>query len=162
MVNIATLILSNKRITIIVMLLISLFVSLWYANSIKGDLNKLEAKYQSYIDNQDKLLTMAQSDALAKEKELTEKLLLAEERANEKIKIANDDTNRANASIDRLSKQLSEARRISSTATKETIIKYVDTTSELFRDCVIEYRKMGEHSQSERIAKEKLIEAWPE
>lgn len=138
------------------------FGLLTYTNHLAGEINKAEAKYQAYIDNQDKLMAIAQSDALAKEKELTEKLLKAEENYSEKIKIANDDANRTNASIDRLSKQLSEARRNSSTATKETIIKYVDTTSELFRDCVIEYRKMGSNAQSERIDKEKLIEAWPE
>ncbi len=64
-----TWILLNKRISLIIALFLCLLIVLGYANSLKGQLNKLEATHQAYIDNQEMLLAQAKADAARKEKQ---------------------------------------------------------------------------------------------
>lgn len=138
-------------------------------NSLGGDIKKLKVECQNKVKTEvakaikpyEQAIAKAQAEALAKEKTYQSNLLKAEQNANQKIKAANDDAVAANRAANSLSKQLSEAKRSLSTAPRETIIKYITIQSDVFEQCVSEYRAMAKAADAERIDKEKLIDAWP-
>lgn len=161
-----TWILNNKRITVMIALFLCLLFTLDYVNNLKGKLNKAEqvkaAAIVDAIKPYEQAMTKAKSDALAKEWEYSQNLIKAEQNANQKIKAANIDADRANVAADSMSKQLEKAKRNMPSASRETIIKYVEVNTDVLKHCVSEYRTMAEAADTERIDKEKLIETWPE
>ncbi|WP_353170825.1 hypothetical protein [Acinetobacter rudis] len=154
---------------IIVLLLYSLFQT-WQSNHLAGDIKKLKVECQDKVKTEvakaikpyEQAIAKAHAEALAKEKIYQSNLLKAEQNANQKIKAANDDALAADRAANSLSKQLSEAKRSLSNASRETIIKYIIIQSDVFEQCTAEYTKMARSCDAERIDKEKLIDAWPE
>ncbi len=107
-------------------------------------------------------IATAQAEALTKEKTYQSNLLKAEQNANQKIKAANDDAVAADRAVNSLSKQLSEAKRSLSTAPRETIIKYVNTSSDILKECVVEYRTLAEAVDGHAVDVGRLTEGWPD
>ena len=105
----------------------------------------------------------AKAKALAalKEKQWSEQQLKAEQNYNAKIKKIKSDANLAQSNADSLSKQLKIASSRLSSATKETIIEYSNTNSNILENCITEYRKMAEKADGHAADAERLIEAWP-
>ena len=125
-------------------------------------LDRLEATHQAYIDNQDMLLAQAQADAAAESKRLTEKALEAERNYNVQIKQISTDARAADAAVVSLSKQLSESKRRLHNATKETIIEYVNTGSDVLEDVLTECRAVAKAADEHAADAKRLIESWPE
>ena len=155
------------------MIIVLLLYSVWQTaqlNSLAGDIKKLKVECQYKVKTEvtkavkpyEQAIVKAQAEALAKEKMYQSNLLKAEQNANQKIKAANDDAVTADRAANSLSKQLSEAKRSLSSASRETIIKYITIQSDVFEQCTAEYTKMARSCDAERIDKEKLIDAWPE
>ena len=105
----------------------------------------------------------AKAKALAalKEKQWSEQQLKAEQNYNAKIKQIKSDADLAQFSADSLSKQLKIASSRLSSATKETIIEYTNTSSDILENCITEYRTVAEKADGHTADAEKLIEAWP-
>ena len=160
-----TWILLNKRISLIIALFLCLLISLGYANLLKGQLNKAATAQTNAVAKAIKpyetAIAKAQTEKARLEKQYSENLLKAEQNAIEKIKAANADAHSADLAANSLSKQLAEAKRRVSSASKETIIEYIDTSSDVLEHCVAEYRNMAKSCDAERIDKERLREAWP-
>ncbi|AOA58288.1 hypothetical protein [Acinetobacter larvae] len=132
-----------------------------YTNHLGGELRTAEAKHQAYIDNQEKLLVLARADAAVKEKQWSEQLLKAERNYNVRIKQIAADAASAQSAADSLSKQLDTAKSRMSTAPRETIIKYVNTSSDILKECVAEYRTLAEAADGHAADAKRLIDAWP-
>lgn len=98
----------------------------------------------------------AKADSAIKEKQWAEQQLKAEQNYNAKIKQIESDSRLANAGANSLSKQLKIASSRLSSAAKETIISYSESTNKLLENCTAEYIWMAE-----RVDAERLIEAWP-
>ncbi|WP_151823837.1 hypothetical protein [Acinetobacter bereziniae] len=101
------------------------------------------------------------ADSALKEKQWSEQQLKMEQNYNAKIKQIKFDADLASASADSLSKQLKIASSRLSSASKESIIIYSESTNKLLENCTAEYIWMAERADAERVDKEKLIEAWP-
>lgn len=137
------------------------FTSLWMSAQLnKANVEKAEAVAKA-VKPYLKAIEEAKADAVAKEKIYNDNLLKAEQNAIEKIKVADDDADRANTAANSLSKQLEKAKRNMSTAPTKTIIEYVEVSSDVLEHCIAEYRTMAKSADAERIDKERLMEAWP-
>ncbi|EIM39970.1 hypothetical protein HADU_03898 [Acinetobacter sp. HA] len=82
--------------------------------------------------------------------------------AIKKIQNANAAARSADLAANGLSKQLSEANKRLSTASKETIIEYTVINSELLEACTAEYRDMAEKADGHAIDAMRFSESWPE
>ena len=103
----------------------------------------------------------AKADSALKEKQWSEQRLEAEQNYNAKIKQIESDSRLASASADSLSKQLKVANSRLSRSTKETIIEYTNTNSDILEKCITEYQTVAEKADGHAADAERLIEAWP-
>lgn len=161
-----TWILLNKRISLIIALFLCLLISLGYANSLKGKLNKAYVAQTDAVAKAIKpyetAIAKAEIEKARLEKQYSENLLKAEQNAIEKIKAANADARSADLAANSLSKQLDKAKRNLPGASTKTIIEYINTSSDVLEHCVAEYRNMAKAADAEQIDKERLSGAWPE
>ena len=146
---------------IILGLMIFIFGYVFYANSLAGklaDSEKVKTKaiadaikpYQDAIDQaQEEKATIMQT--------WSAKIIEVEQNAIKKIQDANAAARSADLAASGLSKQLSEANKRLSTASKETVIEYTITSNELLEACTAEYRSMAEKADGHAIDVERLM-----
>lgn len=138
------------------------FGQLAYTNHLSGKLIKAETKYKTELAISQASTEKAKADAAAKEKQWSEQLLKAEQNYNVKIKQVMADAHRAQSAADSLSKQLDTAKSRMSTAPRETIIKYVNTSSDILDEMVEEGGAMAEAADGHAIDAVRLWEGWSE
>ena len=161
---------NNKRWTLIIVLLIYAVFQTWQSNSLAGDLNKAKAdcktKVQQEVDKAVKpyqdAITKAKEQKAITEKAWSDKYIEVEQNAIKKIQDANAAARSADLAASGLSKQLSEANKRLSAASRQTIIEYTITSSEILEACTAEYRGMAEKADGHAIDVERLREVWPE
>ena len=156
---------NNKRWTLITVLLIYAVFQTWQSNSLAGDLNKAEAncdvRVAEAITPYETAITKAKEQKAITEKAWSDKYIEVEQNAIKKIQDANAAARNADLAASGLSKQLSEANKRLSAASRQTIIEYTITNSELLEACTAEYRGMAEKADGHAIDVERLSEAWP-
>ena len=150
---------------------IAVFFFLWvgqiaYTNHLSGKLKDAEAACDSRVAKaikpyQDSIVKAQEQKAIT-EKAWSDKYIEVEQNAIKKIQDANAAARSADLAASGLSKQLSEANKRLSTASKETIIEYTITNNELLEACTAEYRNMAEKADGYAIDVERLSEVWPE
>lgn len=145
----------------LLLVLIGLGVQTWRASTWQKYYDTLDAKYQTDLAKAEALTEKAKADALAKEKQWSEKLLKAEIQHREDIKHIIADSNSAKSAIDRLSKQIDTASSRMSTATRETIIEYTNASGVVLEKCVNEYRAVAQRADEHAADAKRLSEAWP-
>lgn len=145
----------------LLLVLIGLGVQTWRASTWQKYYDTLDAKYQTDLAKAEALTEKAKADALAKEKQWSEKLLNAEIQHREDIKHIIADSNSAKSAIDRLSKQIDTASSRMSTATRETIIDYSNASGVVLEKCVNEYRAVAQRADEHAADAKRLNESWP-
>jgi len=145
----------------LLLVLIGLGVQTWRASTWQKYYDTLDAKYQTDLAKAEALTEKAKADALAKEKQWSEKLLNAEIQHREDIKHIIADSNSAKSAIDRLSKQIDTASSRMSTATRETIIEYSNASGVVLEKCVNEYRAVAQRADEHAADAKQLSDAWP-
>lgn len=145
----------------LLLVLIGLGVQTWRLSGLQDDYALLDSKYQTDLAKAEALTEKAKADALAKEKQWSEKLLIAEIQHREDIKHIIADSNSAKSAIDRLSKQIDTASSRMSTATRETIIEYSNASGIVLEKCVNEYRAVAQRADEHAADAKRLSDAWP-
>ncbi|WP_336933174.1 hypothetical protein [Acinetobacter bereziniae] len=138
-----------------------LLICLGLLNHKAGQIKKLEQQYKTYVQEQEAIVLKAKASAALKEKQWSQQQLKAEQYYNAKIKQIESDSRLASASADSLSKQLKIASSRLSSASKETIIDYTNTNSNILQNCITEYRTVAEKADGHAADAERLSEAWP-
>lgn len=133
----------------------------WRVNHFKSEYTLLNAKYKTEVAEAKALAEQAKASAALKEKQWSEQQLKAEQNYNAKIKQIKSDADIAQSSADSLSKQLKIANSRLSSATKETIVEYTNTNSDILENCITEYRTMAEKADGHAADAERLRDAWP-
>lgn len=103
----------------------------------------------------------AKADSAIKEKLWSEQQLKAEQNYNAKIKQIESDADIAQSSADSLSKQLASAKQRLSAASRETVIEYADSSSDILESCITEYRNVAQKADEHAADAERLSNAWP-
>ncbi|MFW1755985.1 hypothetical protein [Acinetobacter guillouiae] len=139
----------------------ALGIQSWRVNHFKSEYTLLNAKYKTEVAESKALAEQAKASAALKEKQWSEQQLKAEQNYNAKIKQIESDSRIANASADSLSKQLKVANSRLSSASKETIIEYTNTNSDILEKCITEYQEVAKAADGHAADAERLREAWP-
>ena len=141
--------------------LVGFGIQTWRVSSWQDDYALLDSKYQTDLAKAEALTEKAKADAIAKEKQWSEKLLKAEIQHRDDIKQIIADSNSAKSAIDRLSKQIDTASSRMSTATRETIIEYASASGVVLEKCVNEYRTVAQRADEHAADAKQLSDAWP-
>ena len=149
-------ILQKWREILIGLLAFLLLVCLALLNNKTGQIEKYK---QAEIIQQAEI-AKAKADAVVKEKQWSDQLLKAEQNYNAKIKQIQTDADSATASANSLSKQLKIANERMSTASRETIIEYTNTNSDILENCITEYRAVAKAADGHAADARRLSESW--
>lgn len=141
---------------------IGLGIQSWRVNHYQTEYRLLDAKYKTEIAEANVATEKAIADAAVKEQLMAQKLLDAEKEYSAQIQKITADARAADLAADRLSKQLSEAKKRVPSATVKTVIEYVDTSSDVLKKCVAEYRLVAKAADEHAADARRLSEAWPE
>ncbi|SDB87086.1 hypothetical protein [Acinetobacter boissieri] len=145
----------------IIALLAFLFtVCLLYLNHKDIEIQQQKLDHASYVQKQTEALVQAQANARKIEQDYAKKALEAERNYSEKIKQISHDARIAESHANSLSKQLAIAHKRLSTATREASDEYTKTLSNVFDQCVTEYRKMAERADGHEADAERISENW--
>ncbi|HFG6923726.1 hypothetical protein [Acinetobacter baumannii] len=139
-----------------------LLICLFIQNHQASEIIDLKQQHADYVAVQQLSIAKAQAEADIKEKQWAEKLVKAEQNYNVKIKQIQSDANNAQSATNSLSKQLASAKQRLSTTPRETTDQYTTTLSDVFEQCIGEYREVAQRADEHRVNEEKLSEAWPE
>lgn len=155
-------ILENKRWTLIIILLICCLFQSYQVNKLAGQVKDLKQQHADYITQQQLAAEKAKVQAAQQERRWAEQITQAEQNYNAKIKQIQSDADSARSSANSLSKQLSIAKQRLPTATRETIIEYSNTGSDVLESCITEYRAVAQKADEHAADAERLIMMWPE
>lgn len=155
-------ILENKRWALIIILLICSLFQSCQVNKLASQIKTLKQQHADYVTQQQLATEKAKVDAAIQEKTWSDKITKAEQNYNVKIKQIQSDATAAQSAANSLSKQLSIAKQRMSAASRETSDQYTATLSDVFEQCVSEYREVAQRADEHRANEEKLSEAWPE
>ena len=155
-------ILVNKRWTLIIVLLICCLFQSCQVNNQAGQIKTLKQQHTDYVTQQQLATEKAKVQAAQQEKVWAEQVTQAEQNYNAKIKKIQSDADSARSSADSLSKQLASAKQRLSTASRETIVEYADSSSDILEACTAEYRSVAQKADEHAADAERLIKAWPE
>ena len=154
--------------TVIIVLAVFLLLAItalgiqsWRVYHFKSEYTLLDAKYKTEVAEAKALAEQAKASVALKEKQWSEQKLKAEQNYNAKIKQIESDSRIANASADSLSKQLKVANSRLSSASKETIIEYANTNSDILENCITEYQEVAKAADGHATDAERLREEWP-
>lgn len=155
-------ILENKRWTLIIILLICCLFQSCQVNNQAGQIKTLKQQHADYITLQQLATEKAKVQAAQNERRWAEQITQAEQNYNVKIKQIRSDADSARSSADSLSKQLVSAKQRMSSASRETVIEYSNTESDVLESCITEYRAVAQKADEHAADAERLINAWPE
>jgi len=151
------LLISKWREILIGLLAFLMFICLALLNHKTGQIEKYkQAEIILQAEN-----AKAKADSAIKEKQWSEQQLKAEQNYNAKINQIKSDADLAQSNADSLSKQHKVANSRLSSASKEIIIEYSNTGSDLFENCITEYRTVAKAADGHAADAERLIEGWP-
>lgn len=154
-------VLENKRWTLIIILLICCLFQSCQVNKLAGHVNDLKQQHADYITQQELANEKAKVQAAQQEKVWAEQITQAEQNYHAKIKQIQSDADSARSSADSLSKQLSIAKQRLSTASRETIIEYAGTNSDILESCITEYRAVAQKADEHAASQRRLEDMWP-
>ncbi|MCU4483918.1 hypothetical protein [Acinetobacter ursingii] len=155
------LILENKRWALIIILLICCLFQSCQVNKLAGQIITLKQQHADYITQQQLATEKAKVQAAQQEKVWAEQITKAEQNYNAKIKQIQSDASAAQSAANSLSKQLASAKQRLSAASRETIIEYTNTSSDILESCITEYRNVAQKADEHAADAERLSEAWP-
>ncbi|MBJ9984415.1 hypothetical protein IAE19_03035 [Acinetobacter sp. S40] len=154
-------ILENKRWALIIILLICCLFQSCQVNKLVGEIKALKQQHADYIIQQQLAAEKAKVQAAQQERRWAEQITQAEQNYNVKIKKIQSDVSAAQSAAISLSKQLSTAKQRMPTASRETIIEYTNTNSDILESCITEYRNVAQKADEHAADAERLSNAWP-
>uniref|UniRef100_UPI003008544B hypothetical protein n=1 Tax=Acinetobacter ursingii TaxID=108980 RepID=UPI003008544B len=149
------------RECIIVFLAFLLLICMFVQNHQAAEIKDQKQQHADYVTQQQLAAEKAKVQAAQQEKIWAEQITKAEQNYNVKIKQVQSDAIAAQSSANSLSKQLNEANKRLSTASRETSNEYCATLGNVFERSIEEYTKMARYADEHRVNEEKLSEAWP-
>lgn len=164
-------VLSNKRWSLIIVLVVYGAFQTWQSNSLANDLNSADAKctakvnqakdeLKQYKADQKEAIETAKTTVATQQQKWAEQLLKVEQNASKKIQDAVAAASAAQLANRGLSEQISRANERLSSASKETIVDYAVANGALLEACTAEYRAMAEKADGHAVDAERLSQVW--
>ncbi|MBK0062132.1 MULTISPECIES: hypothetical protein [unclassified Acinetobacter] len=154
-------ILENKRWVLIIILLICCLFQSCQVNKLAGQIKTLKQQHTDSVTQQQLAAENSKVQAAQQERRWAEQITKAEQNYNVKIKQIQSDASAAQSAANSLSKQLSIAKQRLSSASRETVIEYADSSSDILESCITEYRNVAQKADEHAADAERLSNAWP-
>ncbi len=155
------LVLKYWRECIIVFLAFLLLICMFIQNHQAAEIKDQKQQHADYVTQQEIAAEKSKTQAAQQEQKWAEQITQAEQNYNAKIKQINADAIAAQSSANSLSKQLASAKQRLSTASRETVIEYADSSSDILESCITEYRNVAQKADEHAADAERLSNAWP-
>ena len=163
-------VLSNKRWSLIIVLVLYGVLQTWQANSLANDLNGADAKCTTQVNqvkaelnqykaDQKEANEKAKTNAITQEKTWAEKLLKVEQNASKKIQNAVVAAGALDLANRGLSQQISIANQRLSSANSKDITEYAKTCNLVLEGLATEGGRISKAADGHEIDAEKLEEA---
>ncbi|WP_336148615.1 hypothetical protein [Acinetobacter ursingii] len=149
------------RECIIVFLAFLLLICMFIQNHQAAEIKDQKQQHADYVTQQEIAAEKSKTQAAQQEQKWAEQITQAEQNYNAKIKQINADAIAAQSSANSLSKQLASAKQRLSTASRETVIEYADSSSDILESCITEYRNVAQKADEHAADAERLSNAWP-
>ena len=149
------------RECIIVFLAFLLLICMFVQNHQAAEIKDQKQQHADYVTQQEIAAEKSKTQAAQQEQKWAEQITQAEQNYNAKIKQINADAIAAQSSANSLSKQLASAKQRLSTASRETVIEYADSSSDILESCITEYRNVAQKADEHAADAERLSNAWP-
>lgn len=149
------------RECIIAVLAFLLLICLFIQNHQAAEIKDQKQQHADYVTQQEIAAEKSKTQAAQQEQKWAEQITQAEQNYNAKIKQINADAIAAQSSANSLSKQLASAKQRLSTASRETVIEYADSSSDILESCITEYRNVAQKADEHAADAERLSNAWP-
>ncbi|WP_111894282.1 hypothetical protein [Acinetobacter sp. MB5] len=164
-------VLSNKRWSLIIVLVIYSVFQTWQANSLASDLNSTDAKcttkvnqvqadFDKYKADQKTAIETAKTTVATQQQKWAEKLLKVEQNANQKIQDAAAAARSAELVNHGLSEQINRANERLSTASREAIADYAKTCNSVLKNLAVRGGEIAKAADGHEIDTERLEESW--
>ncbi|WP_151813719.1 hypothetical protein [Acinetobacter ursingii] len=149
------------RECIIVFLVFLLLICMFIQNHQAAEIKDQKQQHADYVTQQEIAAEKSKTQAAQQEQKWAEQITQAEQNYNAKIKQVQSDAIAAQSSANSLSKQLASAKQRLSTASRETVIEYADSSSDILESCITEYRNVAQKADEHAADAERLSNAWP-
>ena len=149
------------RECIIAVLAFLLLICLFIQNHQAAEIKDQKQQHADYVTQQEIAAEKSKTQAAQQEQKWAEQITKAEQNYNAKIKQIQSDASAAQSAANSLSKQLASAKQRLSAASRETIIEYTNTSSDILESCITEYRNVAQKADEHAADAERLSEAWP-
>ncbi|MHA3081670.1 hypothetical protein ACX1NX_00475 [Acinetobacter sp. ANC 5383] len=164
-------IMSNKRWSLIIILVLYGLFQTWQVNSQANDLNQADTKcttkvnqakteLKQYKVDQTEANQKAKTAAITKEKTWTEKLLKVEQDASKKIQNAATTASALDLANHGLSEQISRANEHMSSASREAVAEYAKTCNLVLEEMATTGGEIAKAADGHEIDTERLEESW--
>lgn len=164
-------IMSNKRWSLIIILVLYGLFQTWQVNSQANDLNKADAKcttkvnqvkdeLKQYKADQKEAIETAKTTVATQQQKWSEQLLKVEQNASKKIQDAAAAAHSIDMANRGLSQQISRANERMSTASSQAVAEYAKTCNILLEGLAVEGGRIAQAADGHEIDTERLEESW--
>lgn len=164
-------IMSNKRWSLIIVLVIYGVFQTWQVNRLASDLNNADAlcatkvnqvktELKQYKTDQAEANQKAKTAVATLQQQWSEKLLKVEQNASKKIQDAAAAASALDLANHGLSQQISRANERLSSASRETIAEYAKTCNLVLEGLAVEGGRIAKAADGHEIDTERLEESW--
>ena len=164
-------IMSNKRWSLIIILVIYGLFQTWQSNSLANDLNSADAKcttqvnqvkadFDKYKADQKTAIETAKITVATQQQKWAEQLLQVEQNASQKIQDAAAAASAAQLANRGLSEQISRANERMSSASSEAVAEYAKTCNLLLEEMATAGGEIAKSADGHEIDTERLEESW--
>lgn len=164
-------IMSNKRWSLIIVLVVYGAFQTWQSNSLANDLNSADAKctakvnqakdeLKQYKADQKEAIETAKTTVATQQQKWAEQLLKVEQNASKKIQDAVAAAHSIDMANRGLSQQISRANERMSTASSQAVAEYAKTCNILLEGLAVEGGRIAQAADGHEIDTERLEESW--
>lgn len=164
-------IMSNKRWSLIIILVLYSLFQTWQVNSQANDLNKADAKcvtkvnqakdeLKQYKADQKEAIETAKTTVATQQQKWAEQLLKVEQNASKKIQDAAAAARSIDVANRGLSQQISRANQRMSSASSEAIAEYAKTCNLVLGNLAVRGGEISKAADGHEIDTERLEESW--
>ena len=164
-------IMSNKRWSLIIILVLYSLFQTWQVNSQANDLNKADAKcvtkvnqakdeLKQYKADQKEAIETAKTTVATQQQKWAEQLLKVEQNASKKIQDAAAAARSVDVANRGLSEQISRANQRMSSASSEAIAEYAKTCNLVLEEMTTAGGEIAKSADGHEIDTERLEESW--
>lgn len=161
MLNVLKFLYKYKTTIFILVMLLCITLLINMVGNLKDEKQELRDQHNAYVVKQKLLQEQAKVKAIQQEQLWLKQQHKAKDNYNAKVNELKNNSTNLKRTVDRVSKQISNDRSSIPNATEETLRSYTTTLTNVYEQCVREYKQMAERADNHAIEAQTLSDAFP-